>query len=104
MPFCFSVEYLDFLIRTASLTCLVKQSLVFAVTSALYTAISPWWAAAWCLTMKEVCSPDLYLAMCSLLLVYKLRADSTMYTVQASLPFWTQLAFYLIFFPQALPN
>ena len=49
------------LIRTASLTCLVKQSLVFATTSALYLAISPWWAAAWCLTMKDVCSPDLYL-------------------------------------------
>ena len=42
------------LIRSASVTCLVRQLLVLAVTLALLSASFPWCAVFWCFTMIEV--------------------------------------------------
>ena len=66
------------LISTASLRRLVRQSLVLAVTLALYLSSSPWCALSWCFSINEVLVPALYLARCSLLLVYRLWEDSQM--------------------------
>ena len=46
------------LIRTASLTCLVRQSLVLAVTLALNMGSSPPCLLFWCFSIKESADPD----------------------------------------------
>ena len=67
--FLFSTFTWVLLMRTASLTSLIRHSLVLAVTLASYLASSPWCNSVWCLAMKDVAVPALYLDRCSLDLV-----------------------------------
>ena len=71
------------LIWTASLTCLVRQSLKVWVTLAEKSAVSPPCFSCWCSNMK-LSLPALYLVWCSFSLVYRLRLLSPMYCVGSS--------------------
>ena len=75
----FIMGTLHLLISTASLTCLVKQSLAVPVTLAVKVPCAPWCSFCWCLNMKDCSLLFLDLSTCSLPLVNRLRAVSPRY-------------------------
>ena len=72
------------LIRTASLTCLVRQSLDLPVTLAVKLPATPWCSFLWCFNMNELLFLVLYLSLCSLLLVNKFLEVSPKYKLRLS--------------------
>ena len=71
------IAFLHFLMRTPSLTCLVRQSLFVCVTLASKLLFSPLWCSSMCFLMKDPssCSP----LLCSPILVYRFLEVSPMY-------------------------
>ena len=80
----FSTGILHLLIKTASLTCLERQSLELPVTLAVYSPAAPWCFLFWCFFMNDLPFPFLYLLVCSLALVNRFLAVSPMYWLLSS--------------------
>ena len=75
----FNTGILHLLIKTASLTCLVRQSLELPVTLAVYSPATPWCFLLWCFIMNDLLLLFLYLLVCSFPLVNRFLDVSPIY-------------------------